>query len=427
MIDRVFILIKSGKGGDGAISGRHEKYVPRGGPDGGNGGDGGSVYLLSDSNVNTLLEYRYKRHHTAGPGGKGQGALKHGRNGKNITLTVPVGTQVWVGKDSSQLLADLDTPGEPLLVAKGGRGGAGNARYASSTNQFPMIAQAGEPAVDVEVRLELKLLADVGVIGAPNAGKSSLLAALTSARPRIADYPFTTLEPALGVVEHRNEDFVMVDIPGLIEGAHEGIGLGHDFLRHVERTRVLIHMVDGSLDDPVAQYLQINKELKLFNEDLARKPQILAVNKIDIPAVEEYMTLLEEAFAEVVPDEKVYFVSAAGRQNLDPLMDATVEILQSAPVRWEADGLSTPTEELPVLRPRPRRAVPKVSVTQEGEYKVQLADAIRIAGMVDLDRWEARMQFYRRLQHTGVVRALEDAGVQPGDTVHIGELEFLWQ
>ena len=219
MIDRVFILIKSGKGGDGAISGRHEKYVPRGGPDGGNGGDGGSVYLLSDSNVNTLLEYRYKRHHTAGPGGKGQGALKHGRNGKNITLTVPVGTQVWVGKDSSQLLADLDTPGEPLLVAKGGRGGAGNARYASSTNQFPMIAQAGEPAVDVETRLELKLLADVGVIGAPNAGKSSLLAALTSARPRIADYPFTTLEPALGVVEHRNEDFVMVDIPGLVEGA----------------------------------------------------------------------------------------------------------------------------------------------------------------------------------------------------------------
>ena len=427
MIDRVFILIKSGKGGDGAISGRHEKYVPRGGPDGGNGGDGGSVYLLSDSNVNTLLEYRYKRHHTAGPGGKGQGALKHGRNGKDITLTVPVGTQVWVGKDSSQLLADLDTPGEPLLVAKGGRGGAGNARYASSTNQFPMIAQAGELGVDVELRLELKLLADVGVIGAPNAGKSSLLAALTSARPRIADYPFTTLEPALGVVEHRKEDFVMVDIPGLIEGAHEGSGLGHDFLRHVERTRVLIHMVDGSLDDPVAQYLQIKEELKLFNEDLARKPQILAVNKIDIPAVEEYMTLLEEAFAEAVPDEKVYFVSAAGRQNLDPLMDATVQILQSTPARWEADGLSTPTEELPVLRPRPRRAVPKVSVNREGEYKVQLADAIRIAGMVDLDRWEARMQFYRRLQHTGVVKALEDAGIQPGDTVHIGELEFLWE
>ncbi|MDP6455281.1 MAG: GTPase ObgE [SAR202 cluster bacterium] len=427
MIDRVFILVRSGKGGDGAISGRHEKYVPRGGPDGGNGGDGGSVYLLSDSNVNTLLEYRYKRQYTARPGGKGQGALKHGKNGKDITLTVPVGTQVWVGKDSSQLLADLDAPGETLLVAKGGRGGAGNARYASSTNQYPMIAQAGEPGVDEEVRLELKLLADVGVIGAPNAGKSSLLAALTSARPRIADYPFTTLEPALGVVEHRNEDFVMVDIPGLIEGAHEGIGLGDDFLRHVERTRVLIHMVDGSLDDPVAQYLQINEELKLFNEDLARKPQILAVNKIDIPEVEEYMSLLEEAFAEAVPDEKVYFVSAAGRQNLDPLMDATIQVLQSAPVRWESEGLSTPTEELPVLRPTPRRTAPKVSVNREGEYTVQLADAIRIAGMVDLDRWEARMQFYRRLQHTGVVKALEDAGVEPGDTVHIGELEFLWE
>ena len=427
MIDRVFILVKSGKGGDGAISGRHEKYVPRGGPDGGNGGDGGSVYLVSDSNVNTLLEFRYKRRYTAGPGGKGQGALKHGKNGKDITLTVPVGTQVWVGKNSPRLLADLDAPGETLLVAKGGRGGAGNARFASSTNQFPMIAQSGEAGLDEEVRLELKLLADVGVIGAPNAGKSSLLAALTSARPRIADYPFTTLEPALGVVEHRNEDFVMVDIPGLIEGAHEGVGLGHDFLRHVERTRVLIHMVDGSLDDPVAQYLQINEELKLFNEDLARKPQILAVNKIDIPEVEEYMSLLEEAFTKAVPDEKVYFISAAGRQNLDPLMDATVQILQSTPVRWKSDGLSTPTEDLPVLRPMPRRTGAKVSLNREGEYVVRSADAIRIAGMVDLDRWEARMQFYRRLQHTGVVKALEDAGVQPGDTVHIGELEFLWE
>jgi GTP-binding protein len=427
MIDRVFILIKSGKGGNGAISGRHEKYVPRGGPDGGNGGDGGSVYLLSDSNVNTLLEYRYRRLHNASPGGKGLGALKHGKNGKDIILTVPVGTQVWVGKDSPLLLADLDSPGEKLLVAKGGRGGAGNARYASSTNQYPMIAQAGEPGVEEEIWLELKLLADVGVIGAPNAGKSSLLAALTAATPRIADYPFTTLEPALGVVEHRNEDFVMVDIPGLIEGAHEGIGLGHDFLRHIERTRVLIHMVDGSLDDPVAQYRQINEELMLFNEDLASKPQILAVNKIDIPEVGEYMSLLEEAFAEAVPDQKVYFISAAGRQNLDSLMDATIHILQAAPLRWESDGLSTPTDELPVLRPTPRRTGPKVSKNRDGEYIVQSSDAVRIAGMVDLDHWEARMQFYRRLQHTGVVKALEDAGVRTGDTVHIGEIEFLWE
>lgn len=427
MIDRVFILVKSGKGGNGAISGRHEKYVPLGGPDGGNGGKGGSVYLLSDSNVNTLLEYRYRRLFTASPGGKGLGALKHGKNGKDITLTVPVGTQVWVGKNSPLLLADLDSPGEKLLVCKGGRGGAGNARYASSTNQFPVIAQAGEPGEDVEVRLELKLLADVGIIGAPNAGKSSLLAALTSAHPRIADYPFTTLEPALGVVEYQNEDFVMVDIPGLIEGAHEGVGLGHDFLRHVERTRVLIHMVDGSLDDPVAQYLQINEELTLFNEDLALKPQILAVNKIDIPEVGEYISLLEEAFAEAVPDQKVHFISAAGHQNLDSLMKATVQVLKSTPARWESDGLSTPTKDLPVLRPKPRRTGPKVSKNREGEYVVRSSDAIRIAGMVDLDRWEARMQFYRRLQHTGVVKALEDAGVRPGDTVHIGELEFLWE
>lgn len=385
------------------------------------------MFAVADANVNTLLEYRYRRRYSAGAGGRGQSALKHGKNGGDITLAVPVGTQIWVDGDRPNLVADLDSHGDKVLVAKGGRGGAGNARYASATNQFPVIAQAGEPGEDLRVRLELKLLADVGIIGAPNAGKSSLLSALTAARPKIADYPFTTLEPALGVVEHRDQDFVMVDIPGLIEGAHAGVGLGHDFLRHVERTRVLVHVVDGGLEDPVAQHRQINEELALFNEDLADKPQILAVNKVDIPEVAEYEPLLREAFAGAVPGQTVHFISAAGRQNLEPLLDEAIQVLQSTPVRWESDGPAKPLEDLPVLRPRAPRTRPSVAKNRAGEFVVRSTDAVRIAGMVDLDRWEARMQFYRRLQHTGVVKALEEAGVRPGDTVHIGKLEFLWE
>ena len=427
MIDSVVIHLRSGSGGDGSISGRHEKFVPRGGPDGGNGGDGGSVYLVSDPNVNTLVFYRYRRRYEAEDGGKGQGKLKHGKNGEDITLVVPVGTQVWAEDASGRLIADLDAPGEQVQVARGGRGGAGNTRYATSTNRFPLLAQAGEKGEERSLRLELKLLADVGIIGAPNAGKSSLLASLTAARPKIAEYPFTTLEPALGVVEHRDESFVMVDIPGLIEGAHEGVGLGQDFLRHIERTRVLVHVVDGSIDDPVGQIQQTNTELELFSEDLGRKPQILAVNKIDMLEVRERMSSLEGEFVQAEESRQVHFISAAGADGLVPLMDAVLRELRTAPMPVQTKGSASQGQELPVLRPRPRGTGASVHRDPRGVFVVDSADAARIAAMVDVDNWGARMQYYARLRRTGVVKALEDAGIMPGDTVRIGEMEWEWE
>jgi GTP-binding protein len=427
MIDSVVINLRSGNGGDGAISGRREKFVARGGPDGGNGGDGGSIYLVSDANLNTLVSYRYRRHYESEDGEKGGGKLKHGKNGADLTLTVPVGTMVWVEGADGELIADLDTAGEQVRVARGGRGGAGNTRYATPTNRFPLLAQAGEASEKRSLRLELKLLADVGIIGAPNAGKSSLLASLTAARPKIAEYPFTTLEPALGVVEHRDESFVMVDIPGLIEGAHEGVGLGQDFLRHIERTRVLVHMVDGSIDDPVGQVQQTNTELELFSEDLGRKPQLLAVNKIDIPEVRERMSSLESEFGQAGGVRYVHFVSAAAADGLVPLMDAVLRELRSAPMPTGVRTAASPGSGLPVLRPRPRGAGVSVSKDSRGVYVVDSPDAARIAAMVDVGNWGAKMQYYARLRRTGVVKALEDAGIMPGDTVRIGDVEMEWE
>ena len=421
MIDEIVIHIKSGKGGNGAISGRHEKYVPFGGPDGGDGGRGGSVYLQADLNVNTLLAYRYRRNFAAPDGRRGETRLKHGKDGKDITLPVPVGTQVWT---DARLLVDLDEPGQRFLAAKGGGGGAGNAHYATPTNRFPLLAQAGEPGEDLSMRLELKLLADVGIVGAPNAGKSSLLSVVSAARPKVANYPFTTLEPSLGMIDHRGETFVMVDIPGLIEGAHEGVGLGHEFLRHVERTRVLIHLVDGSLDDPIAQYLQINAELSQYAQDLSLKPQILAINKLDLTDVSVLRDDLHDAFKDVAISDEIHFISAATNEGVDGLLDAALRALRDAP-----DPMSVPSEAedaLPVLRPTPRRRRPAVYVEDDGVFVVDWPSAERMAVMVNPDDWTANVQFYNRLIRSGVVRALEEAGVAPGDTVRIGQVEWQW-
>lgn len=454
MIDRVTIQIISGTGGDGAISGRREKYVPRGGPDGGDGGAGGSVYLVADPNVNTLLAYRYRRHFTAESGGRGERRLRHGKNGADITLQVPVGTQVWLddgslsdsGASGSALLADLDEPGERWLAAAGGAGGAGNAHYATSTNRFPRLAQAGMPGEERTLRLELKLLADVGIVGAPNAGKSSLISAVSAARPKVADYAFTTLEPSLGVVERRGETFVMVDIPGLIEGAHAGVGLGHEFLRHVERTRVLIHLVDGAQDDPVGVYRQINAELSQYDSRLALKPQILAVNKLDLTDVHVLREELREAFEAALSDEsgdladepgkpRVHFVSAVTGEGVGELLDATLHMLRETPQTpltgppgvGDGDADSSGFGALPVLRPEPRRRRPRVSVDDEGVFVVDWPPAERMATMIGPDDWAAKMQFYHRLERAGIVEALEAAGAGPGDVVQIGEAELVWE
>ena len=448
MIDNVFIYITSGNGGDGAVSGRREKFVPRGGPDGGDGGRGGSVIVECDPNINMLLAFRYKRRFAADNGGNGAGALKHGRDGDDVRISVPVGTQIWnADAEPPHLLADLASEWQRVTLARGGRGGRGNAYFASPTNQFPLLAEQGEPGESLRLRLELKLLADIGIIGLPNAGKSSLLSVVSAARPKVAAYPFTTLEPALGVVEHRLQTFVMVDIPGLIEGAHEGVGLGHDFLRHIERTRALVHMVDGSTEDPLDDYRKINAELTQFNADLAAKPQIVAVNKTDITEVRQRQPELKAAFAAEGID--ALFVSAVTHSNIEALLDKAIIALSqadaAAPSRnapnvsnkdapnaatfdiSTASAISAVSDDaLPVLRPRPRRERPVVR-KRNGAFIVQAQRAVRIAALLDESDWNARVQFLGYLQRAGIVRALEEAGAAPGDTVRFGDVEWEWQ
>ena len=460
MIDNVFIHISSGNGGNGVVRGRREKFVPRGGPDGGDGGSGGNVIALCDENITTLLAFRYQRHFIAGNGGDGASALKHGADGEDVIIRMPVGTQVWdADSEPPLLLADLTIPGQTVDLAHGGGGGRGNAYFASATNQYPLLAEKGEPGEGLNLRLELKLIADVGIIGLPNAGKSSLLSVVSAARPKVANYPFTTLEPVLGVVEHRRQTFVMVDIPGIIEGAHEGVGLGHDFLRHVERTRVLVHMVDGSAEDPLRDYRQINDELRMFNEALASKPQVVAINKMDITEVADIAPLLEEMFAEefglMTANEPgtsergrlrgrrddirdgegtLHFISAATLSGIDGMMDSVMAALESVGADDDepadvagVNGVDLKSEgELPVLRPKPRRET--TIVRKRGDvFVVQARRAVRIAELLNEDDWNARVQFLGYLQRAGVVRALEEAGAGPGDTVRFGEVEWEWE
>jgi len=422
MIDSVLIQITSGSGGDGAISGRHEKFVPRGGPDGGDGGRGGNVIIVGDHNENTLINFRYEKNFSASNGENGSKAKKHGKDGDDVVIRVPVGTQII--NETGSVVADILTSGEEYLAAPGGRGGYGNVKYSSSTSQYPVIAQAGEEGLKTSLRLELKLIADVGIIGVPNAGKSSLITYLTAARPKIANYPFTTIDPVLGIVEHRDKDFVMVDIPGLIEGAHEGIGLGHEFLRHIERTRVLIHLVDGTSENPSEDFHKINKELALFNEALIGKPQILAINKVDL---DEVSVLAEDIRDSMGEDAwKFHIISAVSGEGVGSMMDEVVQVLSDQP-SVIPPNLSVDLQEtdIPVIRPEPRRR--GVSIYQEdGVYVVQAPGVERIAQRIDYEDWLARMQFYKHMQKTGVVKALEDAGISEGDTVRIGDIEWEW-
>jgi len=378
---------------------------------------------VAEPNVTTLLEFRYHRRFEGSPGGRGEGANKHGKNGEDIQIPVPVGTQVWEA-DTNNQLADLSEPGQAIIIAKGGRGGRGNARFATSTNQYPLLAEEGELGEELRVRLELKLLADVGIIGLPNAGKSSLLASVSAARPKIANYPFTTLEPVLGVIERFRDTFVMVDIPGLIEGASEGIGLGHDFLRHIERTRVLVHMVDGSALDPLDDFRKINQELVQFNEDLASKPQVIAINKLDITEVRELQAEIREQFKDY--SEPLFVISAATHEGVDDLLNKVYEVLQETKLRDATTKIEIDINNIPVLRPRPRREPIKIN-KQGNVFVVEAPRVARIAAMLDEQDWNARIQFLGHLQRTGIVRALEEAGVMSGDAVRFGVMEWEWE
>lgn len=442
MIDRANIVVISGAGGHGAISGRHEKYVPRGGPDGGDGGDGGSVVLIADRNVNTLRGFRYRHRFAAQPGEAGKGGLRHGRNGRDTEVTVPVGTQVFEGDGNGYLLADLDNDGQRVRVATGGTGGRGNASFATSVNQFPLLAEAGEEGTERALRLELKLIGDVGLVGLPNAGKSSLLAAISRARPKVAPYPFTTVEPVLGVVDHRGAELVVVDIPGLIAGASQGVGLGHDFLRHVERASVLVHVIDAAADNPLDDADKIGEEMAEFDAKLMEKPRIVALNKIDIPEAAARLDSLVAGCRR--RGLSATGISAAGRTGLEELLDLVVKMVDEhgregphrqslrerlgidREVEWERKASdTTDTVEVPVIRPAPvdRRAS---VVVEDGVFVVGSAKAVRLAVMIDPASWPAKQQFYAQLRRMGIVRQLEGLGISTGDTVRIGNTEWEW-
>jgi GTP-binding protein len=416
-IDEAKIYVRSGRGGAGMVHFHREKFVPRGGPDGGDGGRGGDVIFEVLPTLNTLQSFRYKHKYIADDGENGGSSNMTGKSASNLVIPVPPGTLIY-DDDSGEILGDLVEPKQKLVICKGGRGGLGNQHFATSRNQAPRTAEKGEPAQEKHLRLELKLLADVGIVGVPNAGKSSFLAAVTNANPKIADYPFTTLEPNLGVANLDPEtSLILADIPGLIEGAHEGVGLGYDFLKHIQRTRVLIHVLNGLSEDPLADFTQINSELALFDPNMAKKPQIVVLNKMDLPDVQEKWAAIKKKLEK--SGYQPMAISAVTHENLTPVLWKAHELLA------EAKEIE-PEPEIPVYKPEedPRA----FTVTREGgAWRVS---GVAIERSAEMTYWEhdgSRRRFQHLMDKLGVDDALRKAGIQEGDSVFIGEYELEWQ
>ena len=420
MIDHVEVTIKAGDGGNGAVGFRREMYVPYGGPDGGDGGKGGDVIIRADRSVDNLRAYRQKSIYKAENGHNGMGRKKFGLDGQDLVLTVPPGTIIVEKYEDGQeiTLGDLGNDGESIVIAAGGKGGYGNVHFKSSVNQAPRIAQKGEIGPERNIRLEMRLIADVGIIGYPNAGKSTLLSKASAAKPKIASYPFTTLEPVLGMVEIDSETFVIAEIPGLIEGAHLGKGLGHDFLRHAMRTRVLVHLVSGDSKSPVDDMVKVNNELSLFDPSLGQKPQIIAVNKIDIPEVREVLDIIKSDFT--AAGVKPNYISAETGDGIKALMADVLKVLKQ---QTEAEK---PTEEvIKVFRPQPRE--PRISVEREGDVFVIHAPGLdRMYTAQGSTANELRWQLNIHLEKQGANTALIKAGIRAGDKVRCGDLQWEW-
>ncbi len=417
-IDEAEIAVAGGDGGDGIVAWRREKYVPKGGPAGGDGGHGGSIYLEATPELSTLVEFRFKRSFTGAAGKHGGTSKKSGPSGDDVTIPVPIGTLIFRRREdrTEQLLADLKEPGARVLAAKGGRGGLGNQHFATSVRQAPRFAERGEPGERYLLRLELRLLADCGIVGVPNAGKSTLLSVVSAARPKIADYPFTTLEPQLGVVRIDDDrSFVMVDVPGLIAGAHEGSGLGDQFLRHVERTRILVHLLDGAkpLEEILADKAMIEAELAAWNPALTAKPVLLALNKIDLPNARESLVELQRQF----PDIRA--LSAATRDGVRDLVLAVSRAIEAAPL---------PEIVAPAAAHIELIAADAFAIERDtdGAFVVRGERIERLAAMTDFDSEEALARFEHALGKIGVEKKLRELGAREGDTVRIGEYEFTY-
>jgi GTP-binding protein len=414
--DRAKIYVRSGDGGDGMISFRREKFVPLGGPDGADGGKGGDIIFVVNRHMGSLVRYHRNNHYRAEHGKHGGPKNRTGANGKPMRLEVPPGTIIRQA-ETGELLAELLEEDQEVLILAGGRGGHGNAHFASSTNRAPRLAERGEPGEELWLELELKLIADVGIVGVPNAGKSTLLSVVSSARPKIADYPFTTLQPNLGVVEL--DDYgtmVLADIPGLIEGAAQGIGLGHDFLRHVERTRVLIHLLDGAAVEPLEDWAMINQELALYDTKLEERPQLVVLNKMDLPDAIAWEPLIEEEMAK----EGYPFcaISAVTGQGVPEMLSQIKQMLDEAPELEPVD------EEL-VITPEEDEEAFWIEATADG-WRVHGKRIERIAAMTYFEFEATALRFQRILESMGISEALQEAGVEPGDTVHIGDEVLEW-
>jgi GTP-binding protein len=422
-LDRVKIWVRAGDGGDGAATFRQEAHVPRGGPDGGDGGRGGSVYLRVDAGQTTLRDFNHRHHFRATPGGRGTRARRHGRAGDDLTLDVPPGTAVYED-ETGELVADLVAVGQSALVARGGRGGLGNTHFKTSTHQAPKHAQKGEPGGERWIRLELRLIADIGLVGLPNAGKSTILAAVTSATPKIADYPFTTLEPNLGVMDLGDGDErrpTIADVPGLIEGASSGAGLGHAFLRHVERTRILVHVVDGSSRDPAWDYDVIRDELRAHDPALLDKPMLVAFNKLDMPAAVEAWPAFQRARLKEGID--VVAISAAMGDGLDAFQARIAELLPNASDLAE---LPEPSGVV-VHRIEAMGDGFSIDLDADGVFRVRGARIERIAAQTNFDVEESAERFQRDLARLGIDAELRRAGIAAGDLVRIGATELEWE
>lgn len=409
--DQAKIFVKGGDGGSGVVSFRREKFVPHGGPDGGDGGKGGDVIFVADAGENTLATFRHRKHFRAENGKPGSGRRRFGAQGEDLVIRVPEGTIIREA-DTGRLLVDLAKVGQEFVVAEGGAGGRGNVHFSSSTRQAPRIAERGKAGEELWLELELKLIADVALVGLPNAGKSTLLSAISNARPKIADYPFTTITPQLGVVEGYGAPFVVADIPGLIEGAHSGQGLGHDFLRHIERTRLLVHLVDATAEEPLAAYEQINLELELFSPELAEKPQLVVLSKLDAAEGKH------EEFAKVMAEEgrELFHISAVTGEGVESLLyrlgELVAQLPAPPPLVEEAAEVTYTLEQ------------PQIVNLGEGMWEVQSEKLAELTTRLNLYDDDALRYFYRIIKGMGIISGLREAGIEEGETVIIGEMEF---
>ncbi len=413
-IDHAKIFVKGGDGGNGCVAFRREKYVPMGGPYGGDGGRGGNIVFIADEGMGTLMDFQYRKHFKAERGVHGMGKNQHGAWGEDLVVKVPVGTLI-IDDDSGEALADLTSAGQEAIIARGGRGGRGNSRFATAVHKAPSMAENGEPGEEKWIRLELKLLADVGLVGFPNAGKSTFISRVSAARPKIADYPFTTLVPNLGVVMTRDkETFVIADIPGLIEGAHEGTGLGHDFLRHIERNRMLLYILDTAQVDGrqvLDDYITLRNELEFYNPELLNRPYLIAANKMDLPEAEPNLQLLRQEYG-----DRVYGISAVTGQGVSELIEKTYQILQSIPAD-EHIGVAR------VIRRFEDEEPFQIEIIN-GVYQVSGKRIENLVTMTNFSQDESLQRFQRTTARMGLDDALKEKGIKAGDMVRIKDMEF---